>query len=72
MTQNNNSYQKRKSRSVKIMAAILAIAVGGSIFMSIIALIKLGGVKEKSKSSLMNLLLNLIDLMKNIRLKYLK
>ncbi|GEM_PF-3538844 len=42
MTQNNNSYQKRRSRSVKIMAAILAIAVGGSIFMSIIALIIAG------------------------------
>jgi hypothetical protein len=42
MTQNNNSYQKRRSRSVKIMATILAIAVGGSIFMSIIALIIAG------------------------------
>lgn len=42
MTQNNNGYHSRKSRKVKIMAAILAIAVGGSVFMSIVALIIAG------------------------------
>ncbi len=42
MTQNSNSYQRRRSRKVKIMAAILAIAVGGSVFMSVIALIIAG------------------------------
>ncbi len=41
MTQNNN-YTKRRSKYVKIMAAILAIAVGGSLIMSIIALIIAG------------------------------
>ena len=41
MTQNNN-YTKRRSKYVKVMATILAIAVGGSLIMSIIALIIAG------------------------------
>ncbi len=43
MTQNNNNYQyAKKRRSVKIMAAILAVAVGGSVIASIVALIIAG------------------------------
>ena len=41
MTQNNN-YTRRKSKYVKVMATILAIAVGGSLIMSVIALIIAG------------------------------
>ena len=42
MTQNNTNYYKRRSKKVKIMAMILAIAVGGSLMLSIIALIIAG------------------------------
>ena len=43
MTQNSNySYNRRRSRGVKIMAAILAFAVGGSIIASIVGLIIAG------------------------------
>ena len=43
MTQSNGyNYNRRRSRGVKIMAAILAIAVGGSIIASVIGLIIAG------------------------------
>ena len=43
MTQNNyGSAYMRKKRWVKVMAAILAIAVGGSVIASILALIIAG------------------------------
>ena len=41
MTQNNN-YTRRRSKYVKIMALILALAVGGSLIMTVIGLIIAG------------------------------
>ncbi len=43
MTQNSNyNYSRKRSRGIKIMAAILAFAVGGSIIVSIVGLIIAG------------------------------
>lgn len=41
MTQNNN-YTRRRSKYVKAMALILALAVGGSLIMTVIGLIIAG------------------------------
>lgn len=41
MTQNNN-YTRRRSKYVKIMALILAFAVGGSLIMTVVGLIIAG------------------------------
>jgi len=41
MTQNNN-YTRRRSKYVKVMALILALAVGGSLIMTVIGLIIAG------------------------------
>lgn len=38
----NNSYNVRRKRLIKIMAVILAFAVGGSLIMSIVAMISMG------------------------------
>ena len=43
MTQNSNyNYNRRRSRGVKVMATILAIAVGGSVIPTAVALIIAG------------------------------
>jgi len=43
MTQNSKyNYNRRRSRGVKVMATILAIAVGGSVIATAVALIIAG------------------------------